>query len=153
MAADGGLTAVALSAFFGLCVPATSQGKLEQTLPSALMVPLYVAEQVEYADAIKGGDRAYRVKSDAGFILLTTKGGACRVIIGEGDTDAAIDQFRQKLRAAHGREDKAKMDDDGYFVINGVIPLTEGDAVALVFTTRRNSKDGFFASAFGVHKK
>jgi hypothetical protein len=33
-----------------------------------------------------------------------------------------------------------------------MIQLTEGDAVALVFSAPKSGDLGFFASAFGVHK-
>lgn len=143
---------MALSALFGLCVPGTSQGKLEQTFPSELMVPLTDEEKVKYADAIQGDERASRIKSDAGFILLTINGGFCRIITGEGNADEAIQDFRRMLRSAGGTEGKAKTDKDQNVFIDGTIPLSDGDAVALVFTTQKGSNNGFFASAFGVHK-
>ncbi|MEI9888291.1 MAG: hypothetical protein WDN08_17690 [Rhizomicrobium sp.] len=152
MADAGALTALALSALFDLCVPGVSQGQLEQKFPMALVVPLTDREKADYADAIKGDDQALRIQSDAGFILLSTKGGFCRIITAEGDVSAAAALFRTKLHAAGGVERPiASPAPDGQQV-DGFIGLKDGYAVALVFTAEKAGDSGFFASAFGVHK-
>lgn len=152
MADAGALTAIALNALFSLCVPGVSQGKLEQTFPTADILPLTDQERAAYADAIKDDDRSFRVRSSSGFVLVTTKGGFCRVIVGEEDGQKAADDFLAKLKTIGGHEDGISKDKDGYETIDGTIPLGGGDIVALVFTTQLNSNSGFFASAFGAHK-
>ena len=152
MADTVALAALALKALFGICVPGVSQGKLEQNFPPDLIIPLTNAEKVEYADAIKDDDLAYHIVSNDGFILMTTKGGFCRVITGEGNTADAERQFLAKLKEAGGHQDSLGKPDAGEELVNGVIPLGGGDIVALVFTAESNGNSGFFASAFGAHK-
>ncbi|MGA9795649.1 MAG: hypothetical protein WBQ17_08945 [Rhizomicrobium sp.] len=152
MAEASALTAIALNALFGLCVPSVSQGKLEQTFPTADILPLTDKERAAYADAIKDDDRSFRARSSSGFVLVTIKGGFCRVIIGEDEGQKAADDFLAKLKIAGGHEDRVSKGKEGYETIDGTIPLDGGDIVALVFTTRLNSNSGFFASAFGAHK-
>jgi hypothetical protein len=151
MAAAVDLTGLALTAFFGMCVPGVSQGHLHQTFPADQAVALTRKEKKLYAEAVKGTDQAYRIRTDGGLILMMTKGGFCRVVTAKGDADAASLQFRQRLETAKGSQldtpPKA-----GWLQIAGTIPLSAGDAVSLVFTGRKDSDKGFFMSAFGVHK-
>jgi hypothetical protein len=152
MAGTGALVAVALNALFGVCVPGVSQGKLEQSFPPDQIVPLTEAERTTYAEAIGNDDYAYHVLSPDGFILMTTKNGFCRVVIGEGSTEDAEREFLAKLEAAGGHREILGKPEPGADLINGIIPLGGGDIVALVFTAEKDGNSGFFASAFGAHK-
>ncbi|HEV2651949.1 MAG TPA: hypothetical protein VGU69_11870 [Rhizomicrobium sp.] len=151
--AAGSVTALALSALFEICVPATSQGHLQQTFPTELIVPLTDREKIELADVIKDEDRAYHIRSDDGFILMTTTGGFCRILTESGDTDRAAEEFRRALKNAGGKErEPTQPPGPGMQEFYGLIPLGDGDAVAVVFTAQKGDHSGFFGSAFGVHK-
>src|SRR5436309_14121201 len=106
MAADAGVTALALSAFFGLCVPGVSSGKLEQTFPTDSLLPLTAQERQQFAGAIEGEDTAFRIKSEPYLVLLTTKRGYRHIITASGGTNDAQNTFRTKLRAAGGSEEQ-----------------------------------------------
>jgi hypothetical protein len=149
----GSVTALALSALFEICVPGTSQGHLKETFPTDLLVPLTDQERIELADIIKDDDRAYHIRSDDGFILMTTKGGFCRILTQRGDTDEAAGEFRRKLQDAGGAEEPPlKPPEPDMQLISGLIPLGGGDSVAVVFSAQKSGNTGFFDSAFGVHK-
>src|SRR5437868_6268010 len=130
---EGSTIALALSAVFDLCVPGVSSGQLKQTFPPELLAPLTANEKKDYAEAIEGQDRAYHILSDQGFILMTTKGGFCRIITADGSTEEAASQFRSLLKARNGVVDKEYIGEQDYRFINGMIPLRDGYAIALVF--------------------
>jgi hypothetical protein len=146
------LTAVALSAVFGLCVPAVSLDKLPQTFSTKMVVPLTNEEKKRYAEAIGNDDRAFRIESDTGFVLMTVKGGFCRIITGEGNPESAAAEFRLRLKKAGGKEEQIVHHKSDSLEITGVIPLTNKDNVVVLFSAQKNSNSGFFASAFGVHR-
>jgi hypothetical protein len=152
VADTGALTALALNVLFGVCVPGVSQGKLQQSFPTGQIVPLTDTEKKTYADAIKDDDAAYHVLSNDGFVLMTTKGGFCRIITGEGNTADAGQQFLAKLKEAGGHDETLGKPEPGEDLLNGIIALGSGDIIALVFTAQSNSNTGFFVSAFGAHK-
>jgi hypothetical protein len=155
MAADGGVTALALSVFFGLCVPGVSSGKIKQTMSTDLLVPLTSAERTEFAGAIKGEDAAFRVKSERYFVLVTTKGGHCHVLTGEGDTQAAKDSFLVSLKKAGGSEDIDLEPTKNPNLIEGrgiIWTNPQHDGVVVGFTADKVGDKGFYAWAFGIHK-
>lgn len=155
MAADGGVTALALSAFFGLCVPGVSSGKIEQTMSTDVLVPLTPAERAKYAGAIEGEETAFRVKSEDHLVLLTTKGGHCHVITGNGDTESAKEAFVESLKKTGGSEDEdlASTRDPHLLEVRGIIwTKRQHDGVVVGFTADKAGDKGFYAWAFGIHK-
>jgi hypothetical protein len=148
-----GTTALALTAFFGLCVPGVSNGKIEQTYPSDTMIPLTAAERVEYAGAIEGEDTAFRIRSDKHLVLLTTKAGHCHVITADGDTQIAKAAFLDALKAAGGSEDNLDQAEQTDLKVTGIIwtrPLHDG--VVVGFSAEKSGDTGFYAWTFGIHK-
>jgi hypothetical protein len=149
----GGTTVLALTAFFGLCVPGVSNGKIEQKLPTAMLIPLTDAERHEYAGAIEGEDTAFRIKSDKYQILLTTKAGHCHVITSDGDTQSARDVFVSSLKVAGGNEEDMGPTNSALLEVRGIIWTTpQHDGVAVGFTADKIGNKGFYAWAFGIHK-
>lgn len=148
-------TALAISAFFGLCVPGTSSGKIEQTASSERLVPLTDSQRVEYAQAIAGEDKAFRIKSKDHVVLLTTKDGRCHVITSDGDTKAARLAFVASLEHAGGSEenDLASTENASFLEARGIIWTNpQHDSVVVGFTADKSGDKGFYAWAFGIHK-
>jgi hypothetical protein len=153
MMGDGGITAVALSAFFGLCVPGVSGGRIEQTVPTQSLLPLTSDERVQFAGAIDGEDAAFRFKSDLGLILVTTKDGACHVMTANGDIQSARDSFRSMLLANGGTETPLLPANTDPMALDGVIWTNKPhDAVVVGFSSSNSGNSGFYAYAFGIHK-
>jgi hypothetical protein len=147
------LTVLAMQALFELCVPGASQGRMEKTFPSDLLQPLTTDE----AKAIqpKGAEpdtEEYRVASKDGFILLDVTDRHCAVTTGRGNTDAAAAAFRSSLDSAGGHEVHLAAPGKGLTQINGEIPEDKGDAIVLVFSAESGTENGFYGSAFSVHK-
>jgi hypothetical protein len=150
----GGTTALALTAFFGLCVPGVSNGKIEQKVSTSLLVPLTDAERKEFAGASEGEDAAFRVKSEEHLVLVTTKGGHCHVVTADGDTQRAKDAFLESLKTAGGtEEDMASTKPQGTLEVRGIIWVNpQHDGVVVGFSAEPSGDKGFYAWAFGIHK-
>jgi len=146
---------LALAAFYGLCVPGVSSGKIKQTFPTTSLIPLTEAQRREYAGAIKDQDTAFRVKSDDHFVLVTTKESHCHVITGNGDTQAARDAFVVSLKNAGGVEEASlsSTENPGLLEVRGIIWTNpQHDGVVVGFTADKSGDKGFYAWAFGIHK-
>lgn len=144
---------MALTAFFGLCVPGVSNGIIKQTYPADSLVPLTAAERTEYVRAIEGEDATFRIKSDKYLVLLTTKAGHCHVVTTDGDPKFAEEAFLEALRAAGGSEDNLDQSEQPGLTVTGIIwTKPSHDGVAVGFSAQKSGDTGFYAWAFGIHK-
>jgi hypothetical protein len=155
-----GLTAAAVSAFFGLCVPTVNQGNIEGAFPSKLVVPLNATEKAGLNDnekaaynwAIERGGGAFRVRSDAGFLMMTTtRRGACRIIARDGDIKAGLRQFRGLLKTVGAKEGRFEQPVVGPVHLDAVIVLPKRGAETLVFDALGNRQSDFVMLAFGEY--
>ncbi|MCK5745456.1 MAG: hypothetical protein KAH44_04540, partial [Oricola sp.] len=147
------ITDAALSAVFGLCVPAVSAGVFEQTVSVDMLVPASQEKMIEYGlnpDAENyfleyGGDNE---------IFVEVEGGACRVVTGEGDTRRARDEFLKRLKQIGGRIADIDVSDAPPGTIAAEIEITKSEMVVISFYAGdEKTAAGFYASAFRVLKQ
>ncbi|HEX3652635.1 MAG TPA: hypothetical protein VHU18_07420 [Rhizomicrobium sp.] len=139
---------VAISVFFGLCVPTVSDGRLEQTFSPERVVPL-TDEDRELYDL--GKWEAWKIQTDIGFVAFEPRDGWCRVLTCEGDPKEALQLFRRQIADLRGWEEGIEMQGDGYERVNAMIPLCDGFSVAALLVAEIENPDaGFVASAILV---
>ena len=151
--AAGLTTGTALNAFFHLCVPAVSDGAMQQTFPADKVVALTAEEKSTYTDTSRKTGEYWRIASSDGFILLDVAPPYCRIVTQDDDPPAIKADFLSELEKAGGKFDGMLKSTPDAETVSAMIPLTHRRSIAISFTVslEKNAK-GFFASAFLVEK-